>query len=74
MTPIETHIAISTPHSTRNGKLTGKAQLIANAITAIEAYARKGRFPPKRTAYRLTLGLASYYGFFVRWEEPKWNP
>jgi len=67
MNAIETGIALGNPWAVRNGKLTGKAQLLADAVTGIEAYARKGRFHPKRTAYRLAIELARRYGFSVSW-------
>lgn len=67
MNAIEVGIALGNPWAVRNGKLTKKAQLLADAVMGIEAYARKGGFPPKRTAYRLACALARRYDFSVSW-------
>lgn len=68
MNAIECGIALGNPWATRNGKLTGKAQLLADAVQGIESYARKGRIHPKGPAYRLCRELAGRYGFYVSWQ------
>jgi hypothetical protein len=65
MTAIEKKVAVRRGQgSVRNGKLTGKAQLLADTITGIEAYARRSPLPAKSVARLLACELANWYKSF----------